>query len=195
MVIYNKDNIKVSTIEENDKEKVLKYFSENTFNCDYESGALRPSNYEFLHIMDEIIAGNDEENILVLKKDDEVIGYEAMHAEYDRIVIGHIAVDKNERKKGYGELLTHLAILIAENEDRDVSLFCEHRNKYFGKYEFETSDNIHYLYRRKGIKTEGIPTLFVSVDEYRIRAEKKREEHLDKFKKTMELMKKLDLHL
>lgn len=195
MIIYNKDNIKVSTIEEADKEKVLKYFSENTFNCDYESGALRPTNYEFLKIMDDIISGNDEENILVLKKNEEVIGYEAMHAEYDRLVIGHIAVDKNERGKGYGELLTHLAILIAENEDRDVSLFCEHRNRYFGKYHFETSDNIHYLYKRKGIKTEGIPKLFVSTDEYRIRAEKKREEQLEKFRNTINMMKKMNLGL
>ena len=80
MNLYNKDGIIVSIIEEQDKEKVLEYFSENTFNCDRETGALRPTNEQFMRIMEGIISGEDDENsILVLKKDGEVIGYESMY--------------------------------------------------------------------------------------------------------------------
>ena len=175
MIIYNKEGIIVSTIEEADKEKVLEYFSENTFNCDYETGALRPTDEQFMQIMEDIISGEDDESsILVLKKDGEVIGYESMHVEYDRLNIGHIAVKESERGKGYGELLTRLAILIAENEDRDVTLYCQYtNNSYFTKLGLETTDNINYLYKRKGIKTEGLPRLFVSVSDYEKREDEK----------------------
>ena len=183
MNLYNKDGIIVSTIEEQDKKKVLEYFSENTFNCDYETGALRPTNSQFMQIMEGIISGEDDENsILVLKKDGEVIGYESMHVEYDRLNIGHVAVKESERGKGYGELLTRLAILIAENEERDVGLYCQYsNNKYFKKLGLATKDNIHYLYKRKGIKTERLPKLFVSVSEYRERQDKKLEEKTKRF--------------
>lgn len=199
MILYNKEGIIVSTIEEQDKEKVLEYFSENDFNCDNETGALRPTNSQFMQIMEGIISGEDDENsILVLRKDGEVIGYESMYVEYDRLNIGHIAVKESERGKGYGELLTRLAILIAENEDRDVGLYCQYsNNRYFEKLGLETSDNIHYLYKRKGIKTEGLPKLFVSVSEYRDRQDKKIEEETKRFAEFLnsdiiQRLKKLD---
>ena len=134
MNLYNRDGISVSTIEEKDKEKVLEYFSENTFNCDSETGGLRPTNEQFMQIMEGIISGEDDENsILVLRKAGDIIGYESMYVEYDRLNIGHIAVKKSERGKGYGELLTKLAILIAENEDRDVGLYCQYSNNSYFK--------------------------------------------------------------
>ena len=103
--------------------------------------------------MDLIISGeNKTENILVLKKKEEVIGYESMFVQYDRLVIGHIAVKKSERNQGYGELLTSLAIQIAENDDRDVTLYCDHRNKYFSKLKLDSKDGIHYIHRNEGIK-------------------------------------------
>jgi len=195
MNLYNKEGIIVSTIQEEDKEKVLEYFSENNFNCDYETGALRPTNSQFMQIMDGIIAGQDDENnILVLKKEGEVIGYESMYVEYDRLKIGHIAVKKSERGKGYGELLTRLAILIAENEDRDVGLYCQYsNNSYFKKLGLETKDNIHYLYKRKGIKTQGLPKLFVSVSEYEKRQEQKLKDETESFARFLnsDIMQKL----
>ena len=187
MNLYNKKGITVSTIEEGDKEKVLEYFSENTFNCNHESGALRPTNSQLIQIMEDIISGKDDENnIIVLKKNGEIIGYESMYVEYSRLNIGHIAVKKSERGKGYGELLTRIAILIAENEDRDVGLHCEYpNNSYFKKLGLKTKDNIHYLYKRRGIKTKGLPKLFVSVSEYKERQEKKQKEEIDRFEKFL----------
>ena len=59
MLIYQKDELKISTIEEVDKIKVLEYYSENDFNCDFETGSLRPTNSEFNKIMDLIISGEN----------------------------------------------------------------------------------------------------------------------------------------
>lgn len=196
MLIYQKDEIKVSTIEESDKDKVLEYFSENDFNCDFETGALRLTNSEFIKIMDSIINDNKGiDSILVLKKNDEVIGYESMFIEFDRLTIGHIAVKKSERNQGYGELLTSLAIQIAENEDRDVTLYCAHWNKYFSKLKFESKDEIHYIHRNEGIKNNTIPKLFLSIDEYKDFADEKRKKDLEKFNNFMKKNKEMLLKI
>lgn len=182
MIIYNNDGISISTIQEADKEKVLQYFQENSFNHNYLEDSLRPTDEQFIGIMDSIISGEcDEENIFVIKKNDEVIGYESMFVEYDRLIIGHIAIKKQERGKGYGELLTKIAILVAENESRDVSLHCEHENKYLRKLGFKTIDNIHYLYKRKNIKIDNFPKFFVNIEEYRKRKQKEEEEDLKRY--------------
>ena len=194
MELYKKNNISISTIEEKDKEKVLKYFSENSFNCDYETGSLRPTNYQFNKIMDEIILGEDDEsNIFVLKKDNEVIGYESMFVEYDRLTIGHIAVDKNERNKGYAELLIKLSILIAENDDRDVITYCNYKNNVFSKLGFEEIDNVHFIYKRKGLKNDLLPKLFVSVEEYTNREKQKLIDNTKQFGQFLERFKKMNL--
>lgn len=181
MIIYRNGNISISTIQESDKKKVLEYFNENSFNCNYLEDNLRPTNEQFLNIMDNIISGTDDENnIFVLKKDGEVIGYESMFVEYDRLTIGHIAVKKEERGKGYGELLTDLAILIAELEGRNVCLHCNHKNSYLKKLGFETNDDIHYLYRRK-MKNEAVSMFFVSIEQYRERKQKEMDEELRRY--------------
>ncbi|MBE6149772.1 MAG: GNAT family N-acetyltransferase [Firmicutes bacterium] len=186
MLIYRNKNISISTIEENDKYKVLEYFSENSFNCSPFDNDLRPTNTQFLNIMDNIIKGKDDEsNIFVLKKDGEVIGYESMFVEYGRLIIGHIAVKKEERNKGYGQLLTELAVLIAELEGRDVSLFCKYKNSYLKKIGFETNDDIHYLYKRKKQNKE-VHMFFISVEEYRKRKQKEMEEETKSFAKFLE---------
>lgn len=186
MRLYNKGKITISTIEESDKEKVLEYFSENDFNCGYETGTLRPSNEQFLQIMDDIISGKDDEsNIFVLKRNGEVIGYESMFVEYDILHIGHIAVKRSERGNGYGKLLTKLAILVAENEDRDVVLYCNYPNSYLERLGLKTKDKVHYLYKRKGIKSKGLKRLFVKPEEYRKRKDEETNKELDRFRKFL----------
>lgn len=182
MNIYKNEDITISVIKKEDKPKVLEYFAENTFNCDHETGALKPTEDQFSEIIDSVISGeNDETNIFVLKKCGEVIGYESMYVEYDLLNIGHIAVKKSERGQGYGELLKKVAILVAENEDRDVALYCAYPNGYLKKLGFETKDNIHYFYKRRGLKTDGIPKLFVSAEEYQKREEEKAKRHTKHF--------------
>ena len=47
MLIYKKDDISVSTVEEQDIDSVINLFSNNDFTYDYESSSLRPSNEDF----------------------------------------------------------------------------------------------------------------------------------------------------
>ena len=129
---------------------------------------------------------DDESNVFVLKKNGEVIGYESMFVEYDILHIGHIAVKSSERGNGYGKLLTKLAILVAENEDRDVALYCDHPNSYLEKLGFKTKDRIHYLYKRKGIKSKGLKRLFVKPEEYSKRKDEEMKKEVDRFKKFLD---------
>jgi len=187
MTLYEKRDIEISVIEDQDKTKVLKYFQENDFNCDYESGALRPSDSQFVKIMDEIISKKDNSSsIFVLKKKGEVIGYISMYVEYDRLHIGHIAVDKKERGKGYGTLMTKLAMAVAENEGRDVSLYCSKPNNCFDKLPFKKLDNVHYLYERKNKKKDkSLPQIFISVEDYKKKRDKELQKEVDNFSKFL----------
>ncbi len=186
MVLFSDGYTEISIIAEEDKQKVLELFAENNFGCDYETGSLRPRNDQFIRIMDNIISGKDDEsNIFVLKQKGNILGYASCFVEYGRLTIGHIAVDKTKRNKGLGTLLTDFVILVAENEDRDVSLFCLHPNSCFKKMDFETSDGIHYFHKNQGRKTPEIPILFVSKEEYKKRQEKKMKEETDRFAKFL----------
>ena len=187
MIIYKLDEIEISTLKDEHKQSVLKYFSENDFNCDAETGALRPSNAQLEKIMDGIISGKDDEsNIFVLKKKSEVIGYISMFVDYDRLTIGHIAVKKSERGQGYGTLLTEMAILVAENEGRDVSLYCAKEKPWFEGMGFRSlNDSCNYLRERTGHKTPWLPRFFVSVEEYRQRQKERQEKEVEHFSKFL----------
>ena len=186
MVLYDDGYTEISTISEDDKQAVLKLYSENDFGCDAETGALRPTDSQFLEIMDRIISKKDDErNVFVLKEQGKLIGYASCFVEYDRLTIGHIAIDKPARGRGYGTALTQFIIYIAENEGRDVNLFCLHPNSCFKKMGFETHDSVHYLHKSKGEKTEGLPVLFVSKEEYKKRRIEKREKEVADFAKFL----------
>lgn len=191
MLVYKKDDITVSTVEEQDISDVVKLYSANDFTADYEASSLRPTNYQFITLMRDIIDGKvNTESVLVLKKNDKVIGYISMFVQYSRLNIGHIAICDTEQHQGYGKLLTRLAMLLAENDDRDVSLFCDHRKNYYSELGFEALDNVHYLYEHKGIKTEELPHLFLSIDEYEKKAEKDRMHKIESFRKTIDFLQK-----
>lgn len=186
MILLNDGYTQISTIEESDKQDVLNLFSKNNFGCDAETGAIRPSNAQFMQIMDDIISKKDDEsNIFVLKEDGKFIGYASCFVEYDRITIGHIAIDEKARGRGYGTLLTQFVIFVAENEERDVTLFCTHPNSCFKKMGFKTSDNIHYIYETEGQKTYELPVLFVSKEEFNKRRKKQIEKEVEDFAKFL----------
>ena len=190
MIFFKQGDLEISTIENQDKQRVLELFSENDFGCDYESGALRPTNAQFLKFMDNIISGKtDEEYIFVLRKNGNVIGYASTFVDYERLVIGHIAVDKSERGNDYGKLLTNCAIMVAENEGRSVSVWSNHLDKYLKSMGFETIDGIHYLHEFQGIKTPGLTTIFVSIEEYKKRQEERSKREVERFKKFLESSK------
>ena len=172
MVLYEVGGISIATIEEQDKANVLQYFSENDFNCDGESGALKPSENQFSNIIDGIISGEDDKNnIFVLRKNDEAMGYVSMFVEYGRLNLGHIAVNKNERSKGYGKLLTEMVTKVADHDGREVALFCMYKNSFWNELGFESDDGVHFLRQPKPYVGESLPKLFVGKEEYAKRKE------------------------
>lgn len=194
MVLYEKDDIVISTLDKESIPDILKYFGENDFNCDYESGSLRPSNEKFREIMEEIlVTENKIEEVLALKKEGKCIGYLACHVEYSRLNIGHIAVDRKERSKGYGRLLTLVALEIANNEGRDVALQCYYNGKkYWPELGFETRDGVHYLYRCKNIKNN-LPKIFMSCEEYEEMMSIEQEKQLQSYRSflNLDIMKRI----
>lgn len=174
MLFYDRDGIKVETLKLQDKEKVLDYYAKDTLDCNYEASILKINTENFRKIIDDLVLEKtDEINIFVLKKNDQVIGYETMYIDCDRLHIGSIIIDKKEQDKGYDELLIRLAVLVAENDQRDVSLYCDRDNKCLEKIGFKTTDNIYYFYEKIGLKIEWYPKIFASVDEYRKRYNQK----------------------
>lgn len=172
MVLYEDGGISIATIEEQDKAKVMQYFLENDFNCDGESGSLKPSERQFSEIIDGIISGEDDENnIFVLRKNDEALGYVSMFVEYNSLNLGHIAVNKNERGKGYGKLLTEMVTKVADHDGREVALFCMYPNSFWSELGFESHDGIHFLRQPKPYVGASLPRLFVSKEEYAKRKE------------------------
>ncbi len=195
MILFSDGYTEISTISNEDKPYVLKLYSENDFGCDAETGALRPTNEQFNKIMDDIISGKDDEsNIFVVKEQGRLIGYASCFVEYDRIIIGHIAIEKDRRGIGFGSVLTNFVMFVAENEDRDVTLFCTHPNSCFKKIGLETIDGVHYIYERQNVKHPEIPSpLFVDKDEYKKRQEIKAKKEQDRFARFLEsdIVKKL----
>lgn len=186
MVFYEKENLKVRIVEEKDIPYILKYFEENNFNCDFETGSLKPSKEKFKSIIEDIISGKDKtETILVLEKDNIAIGYLSCFVEYDRMTLGHIAVKKEERNNGYGKLLTKIALKIAANENRDVVLKCYYKNNsYLKELGFKTTDNFFYIWNGKKEKNE-YPIIFMTCEEYSKMKEEKMKEDLENWKKFL----------
>lgn len=187
MVLYEKEDIKVRIVEERDIPYILKYFSENNFNCNYENGALRPSVSQFEKIARDVINCEDKtQTILVVEKDKIAIGYLSCYVEYDRMHLGHIAVKKEERNNGYGRLLTLIALKIASNENRDVVLQCYYKdNSYLKKIGFNTKDNIHYIWNGKKEKNE-YPIIFMTYDEYKKKEEEKLQKELESYRNLLD---------
>lgn len=184
MILYRNRNkkIKIRIVEERDIPYILKYFKENDFNCDYGTGALRPSNYEFEEIIREVINKKDRtQTVLVIEKDGECIGYLACHVSYDRMRLGHMAIKKEERNNGYGKLLITVALKIASNENRDVSLTCYYGNKSYWKIlEFDTTDNVHYYCDVKK-ERNSYPTIFMTCEEFKQMREIEAQEELEEW--------------
>ncbi len=198
MVLYEKNNVIVRTIEEKDILYVLKYFDENSFNCDFETSSLRPSAYQFEEIIRKIINGECKtEAVLVLEKNNICIGYLSCYISYSNMYLGHIAVKKEERSKGYGKLLTLIALKIASNENRDVFLTCYYRkNRYLRSLGFTSSDNIHFMWNGQKEKND-FPIIFMTNEEYEEMREKEMEKEDEEWSDFLEsdLMMRLGKYL
>jgi predicted GNAT family acetyltransferase len=124
-----------------------------------------------------------------------------MFVEYDKMVIGHIAVDKGERGRGYGSYLTKVAIDVADHMGRDVKLFCSHPNPVFAKLGFESHDNVHFHHDRKRhiLNPNKYPPLFVDKETYTKRQEARQKKEVERFTNfltsgIMDVINNLDGH-
>ena len=185
MELYRKDDITVSVIEEFDIDIVLDLFDVNSFNCDYETGALRPTRKQFYEIIKEGMASLSKTDcVFVLRKRNVCIGYISCFIEYDRLNMGHIAVKKEEQHKGYGKLLTSIAMMIASKENRDVSCECFHENNYLGSLGFTKFINGHYLFKGR-IDSKDMPSVFMSIDDYRTMQEEKMAQEVESYRQFL----------
>lgn len=182
MIFYDKDGIVIRLVEEKDINNIIDLFSKNNFNCDFESGSLKPSNNQLESIIrDSVNNENRTEGFLVLEKDNNFIGYLAMHIDYDRLVLGHIAVKKNERHKNYGRMLTFVALNIASNEDREVICQCFNPKNYLVKIGFRHLGGGTYYKKTKHVDKK-IPKVFMSIEDYKALQDKKMKQEVDDFK-------------
>ena len=186
MIFYDKDGIVIRLAEEQDISKIVELFSKNNFNCDYESGSLRPSNSQLENLINESINSDIKTDAyLVMYKGEKFIGYLAMHIDYDRVVIGHTAVVKKEQHKNYGRMMTFVALNIASNEDRDVVCQCYNPNNYFVKIGFKNIGSGNYLKKTKHVDKK-IPKVFISNNEYKRMQLERQKQEIDNFKSFLE---------
>jgi len=172
MLLYKSNNLVVETIKREDIDEVLKLFNSSSFNCDFESGALRPTDWQFKQIMEDIINGDRLNQLLVLKKDDSVIGYLSCYVKYDVLNLGHVVVLEKERNQVYGKLLTEIAIGLASNDNRRVSLTCFYKNVRFLQELGFQKIGCSYIFK-ENIKNPSLPNLFMSNEEYKIMEDEK----------------------
>lgn len=170
MILYKTNDLVIETIKRDDIDEVIKLFNSTNFNCDPESGALRPMDWQFRQIMENIINGDRLNQVLVLKKADRVIGYLSCYVEYDVLNLGHIVVLEEERNQGYGKLLTEIAIGLASNDNRRVSLTCFYKNVRFLQELGFQKIGCSYIFKGN-IKNPSLPSLFMSNEEYKIMAD------------------------
>lgn len=187
MLLYKKDNISISLIEESDIEEVLKLFSENTFNVTPDTG-MKPTSYQFEEVIRENMnkETKKKETVLVLKSDDAVIGYLSCFIDYSRLTLGHIAVNEAYQHRGYGRLLTITAMHLASLSNRDVDCICYHRNKYLKSLGFETEDDIFYIFRGRLDVKIGTPDIFMSIEEYKEMKKRENEREVEDYSKFLD---------
>lgn len=182
MELYNNNDVSISLIEEEDIEDVIKLFSSNTFNVDF-GNSIRPTNYEFEQIIRENMQKEKKlDTVLVLKEKGVFCGYLSCFVEFSRLVLGHIAVSLEYQHNGYGRLLTLVALYLASKQNRDVSCVCYYPNKYLKSLGFRSIDDVSYLFEGRLDYPEGIPDIFISIEEYKEIKDKEYEKEIQAFK-------------
>ncbi len=145
MIVYKQDDIVIRTYEENDIGSIVTLFDDKSIS------EYNQSKFLLLNITDEL------DRILVITKDDKVIGLADLMAYYDRIDISRIIIEKEYQGKGYDKLLVDTIKSIGNNEDRDIG--CMVHDKYLIQCGFEDSGiGIKWKHTKQDM---GIPKIFI----------------------------------
>ena len=151
MTLYEKDNIVVRTYEEKDIPSIIEFVR-----CD---SIEEKDQAKFL--LSNIKSELDE--ILVVIKDEQIIGMVDLMAYYGLIDIVTFVINEKYQGQGYDDILLDTIKRIGNNEDRDIS--CMYNNKYLSNNGFIKS-GIRLLWKHTK-KEDGIPKLFMDNEKQR----------------------------
>ena len=71
MIFYDKDGIVIRLVEEKDINNIIDLFSKNNFNCDFESGSLKPSNNQLESIIRDSVNNENRINVVILQEKED----------------------------------------------------------------------------------------------------------------------------
>lgn len=185
MILYQKDDLEISLIEEDDIEDVIELFESFDFDINYGTGN-KPISSTFRRIIKQNLSREEKiDTVLVLRKDLKVIGYLSCFVDYSRIVLGHIAINSDYQHRGYERLLTLVSMYLASKSNRDVSCVCYHQNKYLTDLGFETNDGINYMFKGR-LEEDCVPDIFISIEDYSELQRKEAKEEIERFKRFLD---------
>lgn len=145
MIVYNQGDIVIRTYEENDIGSIVSLFDDKSIS------EYNQTKFLLLNITDEL------DRILVIAKDDKVIGLADLMAYYDRIDIVRIIIEKEYQGQGYDKLLIDTIKSIGNNEDRDIG--CMGHDECLVQCGFEDSGiGLRWKHTKQDM---GIPKIFI----------------------------------
>ncbi len=122
-----------------DFDDVMDIFNGTDFGCTGLNEIYKPGKQTQSFMMREILRGESDEALLVLEIDGEVKGYSIVQNFNDGFWhISQIAVNQNDRNKGYGRKLMNKIQKLAKKSNKDIKLECfDKDNHFFAKQGFE----------------------------------------------------------
>ena len=145
MIVYNQGDIVIRTYEEEDIGSIVSLFDDKSIS------EYNQTKFLLLNITDEL------DRILVIVKDNKVIGLADLMAYYDRIDISRIIIDKEYLGKGYEKILIDTIKNIGNNEDRDIG--CMGHDEYLVQNGFENKGiGLRWKHTKQDM---GIPKIFI----------------------------------
>ena len=145
MTLYEKDDIVIRTYEEVDIPSIIEFIR-----CD-EIGKKDQAKFLLSNISSEV------DEILVMLKNNKVIGMVYLMAYYDIIDILTFTVNSENQGLGYDKLLLDIIKSVANNEDRDIGYMGE--NEFLSNNGF-VKNGIRLLWKHAK-KDMGIPKIFM----------------------------------
>ena len=149
MKLLYKNAITIRTIEEKDKGSYLRLYSETDFGSELFGEPKPPIYYEEQIITDIIEKRIISEEILILEKRNQLIGYAVVARESENIYhIGQLVITRKERNKGYGTFLLQIIKNLAANDNSNITLEClTSATSFFKKQGFELIGGASYIFK------------------------------------------------
>ena len=145
MKLYDNNGIVIRTYDDNDISSIIKLINDKQV-TEYKQVVFLLTNIT-----------NELDRILVLTKDDKVIGIADLMAYPNKININNFVIDNNYQGQGYDNILLDTIKNIGNNEDRDI--VCMGTDEYLYSNGFDKGD-IGLIWKHTK-QDMGIPKIFV----------------------------------